>query len=130
MISAASQSVADVFDRKQLNADGSDSSRYYINEEFIAMLDLLVYTCIYAKVEDLRAHHEWYVARIALYKHFDGKDGRRSWRAELGGCLSDWLRRFPNSVKGSQGRANGVTTTPSLADEVAQVARSLPASML
>lgn len=94
------------------------------------MLDLLVYTSIFAKVDDARAQHEWYITQIALYKHFDGKDGRKCWRTELVRCLTDWLRRFPNSVKSNQGRTTSMTTTLSLVDEVAQVARLLPASML
>jgi hypothetical protein len=122
--------MEEVFNRKQLDADGLETTRYYINEEFIAMLDLLVYTSIYYNVEDFRAQHEWYITRIALYKHFDGKNGRRCWRTELVQCLTDWLRRFPNSAKASQGRTTGMTSTLSLGEEIAQVARSLPASML
>ena len=61
--------------------------------------DLLVYSSLDASISNLRKHHQWYVTRVAMYQHFDGQEGRRDWRKDLVGCLQDWLRRFPNSVR-------------------------------
>lgn len=94
------------------------------------MLDLLVYSSLSVTIDYMRAQHEWYVQRVAVYRHFNGQDGRRSWRTELQTCLCDWIRRFPNCVKSGRDTRNSLSFTTSGADEVDQVARSLPAGML
>ena len=131
LIPGQSSDIDTLLNRKQRNRDGTESLKYYINEEFIAMLDLLIYSSVSANVDCIRAQHDWYVMRVATYKRFDGQGGMRSWRTELIECLKNWLLRFPNSVKSSHGRAQAGRNFPrSLGDEVEQVARSLPASLL
>jgi hypothetical protein len=116
--------------RKQRHPSGLESSQYVINEEFMAVLDLLVYSSSSAHIDHLRAQHDWYVQRVAVYRHFNGQDGRRSWRAELLTCLNNWMRRFPDCVKSGRETRNRLAAAPSAADEVDQVARTLPAGML
>jgi hypothetical protein len=98
---------------------------FNINEEFMAML-----TSISAHVDQFRGQHDWYIQRVAIYRHFDGTDNKRSWRIDLIKCLSDWLARFPNSGKLSNRSSTGAAYAPSHEDEVAQVARTLPPGLL
>ena len=53
------------------------------------MLDLLVYSSLSASISNLRKHHTWYVTQIAMYRRFDGKDGRRDWRKDIVQCLTE-----------------------------------------
>ena len=59
-----------LFARKQRNADGSESGEFFSNEEFIAMLDLLVYSSLSALIANLQKHHAWYIMRIASIPTF------------------------------------------------------------
>jgi hypothetical protein len=86
------------FERKVLNKDGSESDVYLINEEFIASLDYLVACYPRAGIPDCREQAIYFKQRVTYYKHFDGRDGKKNWRAELIECLEAWQRRFPNVV--------------------------------
>ena len=87
------------FARKVLNRDGSESDIYLINEEFIASLDYLVACCPWAGIADCREQAQYFKQRVAYYKHFDGRDGKRNWRADLFECLQAWKLRFPSVVQ-------------------------------
>ena len=49
-----------------------------INEEFIASLDYLVATFLWPSIVDARSQALYYHQRVAFYKHFDGREGRRN----------------------------------------------------
>ena len=101
MICAAGPGVTlrQQFDRKVLNADGTESARFMINEEFIASLDYLVATCLWPSIVEARSQSVYYQQRVLYYKHFDGKEGKRNWRTDLLNCLTDWKVRFPQVVR-------------------------------
>ena len=91
------------------------------------MIDWLVASCLSAGVADARSLDDYYKQRVSLYKHHNGGEGRRDWRAELVAELEKWIRSFPAAAR----RANSSLAEASpgdLIDEVAQVA--LPACML
>ena len=69
-----------------------------INEEFIATLDYLVATCLWPSIVDARSQAQYYRQRVSFYRHYDGREGRRNWRNDLGECLSQWLVQFPEVV--------------------------------
>ena len=83
------------FERKVPNQDGSDSDVYLINEEFVASLDSLVACFPWAGIPDCREQAIYFKQRVAYYKHFDGRDGKKNWRTELFECLQAWQMRFP-----------------------------------
>ena len=68
------------FNRSSLCLDSSDSAEFFSNEEFIAMLDLLVYSSLSAY---LQKHHAWYIARIVISQHFNGNDGKARFEGRL-----------------------------------------------
>ena len=72
-------SCAEQFQRKKPKHDGSPSNVFIINEEFVATIDWLVASYLWACVTDARGLHEYYMQRVALYKYFNGADGRRNW---------------------------------------------------
>ena len=87
------------FERKVPNKDGSDSDVYLINEEFIASLDYLVACYPWAGIPDCREQAIYFKQRVAYYKHFDGRDGKKNWRTDLLECLQAWQMRFPSVVQ-------------------------------
>ena len=92
-------SLAQQFQRKVLNTDGSESGEFVINEEFIASLDYLVACSPWAGIQECREQANYFRQRVAFYKHFDGRDGKRDWRADLLDCLHAWRMRFPDVVQ-------------------------------
>ena len=94
------------------------------------MLDLLVYSSLSASISNLRKHHTWYVTRIAMYRRFDGKDGRRDWRKDIVQCLTEWIRRFPGCMKRLAGSDSYMAGPTVAEDEVQQMALALPVDML
>ena len=91
-------SIAMQFSRKQVNQDGSLSDKYVINEEFIAMIDFLFASSLWTSVGDVRKMQSFYTERVALYKNFNGAEGRREWRAEIVSVLENFIQRFPDVV--------------------------------
>ncbi len=83
------------FECKVLNKDGSESDVYLIKEEFIASLDYLVACYPWAGIPDCREQAIFFKHRVAYYKHFDGRDGKKNWRTNLFECLQAWQMRFP-----------------------------------
>ena len=113
--------------RKKPNPDGSPSEDFLINEEFVAMMDWLVATCLSAGVADARNLDEYYRRQVKLYKHFNGNEGKRNWRDDLCAELERWLERFPAAAKRSRTSLPDATAgDPST--EVDQVA--LPSCLL
>ena len=76
----------------------------------------------------MRDQHNWYVRQIAIYKHFDGLDGKQGWRKEIVECLTGWAKHFPSVRKNE--RKSALNLSPAVNDEVAQVIRTLPAGYL
>ena len=91
-------SLEQQFQRKVLNTDGSESGEFVINEEFIASLDYLVACSPWAGIQDCREQANYFRQRVAFYKHFDGRNGKRDWRADLLEVLHAWQMRFPDVV--------------------------------
>ena len=87
------------FERKVLNTDGSESGEFVINEEFIASLDYLVACSPWAGIQDCREQANYFRQRVAFYKHFDGRNGKRDWRADLLEVLHAWQMRFQDVVQ-------------------------------
>ena len=92
-------SLEQQFQRKVLNTDGSESGEFVINEEFIASLDYLVACSPWAGIQDCREQANYFRQRVAFYKHFDGRNGKRDWRADLLEVLHAWQMRFPDVVQ-------------------------------
>jgi hypothetical protein len=91
-------SIAMQFSRKKVNPDGSMSDKYLINEEFIAMIDYLFASSLWTSVGDVRKMQSFYAERVALYKNFNGAEGRREWRKEIVSVLENFIHRFPDVV--------------------------------
>jgi len=87
------------FESKVLNTDGSESGEFVINEAVIASLDYLVACSPWAGIQDCREQANYFQHRAGFYKHFDGRDGKRDWRADLLECLHAWQMRFPDVVQ-------------------------------
>ena len=113
-----SASIGALFDCKQGDEDGSESAEYVINDDFFVIVD----SSLDASISNVK--------RVAMYRHFDGQEGRRDWRKDLVGCLQDWLRRFPNCVRKLTGSDSYMTGPVVVEDEIQQVARTLPVDML
>ena len=85
-------SVVQQLHRKKPNPDGSPSEHFLINEEFVAMFDWLVASCLSAGIADSRNLDEYYRRQVQVYKHFNCNEGRRNWRDDLRAELERWLR--------------------------------------
>jgi hypothetical protein len=92
-------SLEQQFQRKVLNTDGSESGEFVINEEIIASLDYIVACSQWAGIQDCREQANYFRHRAGFYKHYDGRDGKRDWRADLLECLHAWQMRFPDVVQ-------------------------------
>ena len=66
---------------------------------FIASLDYLVACSPWAGIQDCREQANYFRQRVAFYKHFDGRNGKRDWRADLLEVLHAWQMRFPDVVQ-------------------------------
>ena len=86
------------FARKQVNMDGSPSEKYVINEELMAMIDFLFASSLWTSVGDIRKMQNFYTGRVALYKNFDGTEGKRNWRVDAVTILQQFITRFPDCV--------------------------------
>ena len=100
----------DAFSRKQINADGSLSTEFIINAEFVAMLDYYVATSLSAKGPDAERFRPYYRKQVGIYKSFDGKtEGRGDWRPQLLAILKGWQTLFPAVVRKKKSRLSGGT---------------------
>ncbi len=109
--------IAQQFQRKRNNPDGTPSQNFLINEELVAMMDWLVASCLSAEVAEARGLNNFYKERVNLYKHLNGSEGRRDWRKELVAVLESWLERFPAVLR----RANSSLCEVSPGDLYAEV---------
>jgi len=89
------RSLDDVFNRRVLNADGTPSGEYMLNERVVARWDFYVYTSIYASQVMITAKRNFFDVRVAMYEQLDGKDGKPDWRALLKDKLKSYIERFP-----------------------------------
>ena len=71
-----------------------------VNEEFIATLDYLVASSLWASITDARDQAQDYLHRVNYYKHLDRQEGnlKSNWRDNLYECLLKWQSRFPKVV--------------------------------
>ena len=129
LFTARGVTIKEQFQRKKPNRDGSPSDVFIINEEFMAMIDWFVASYLWASVTDARGLHEYYMQRVALYKHFNGADGRRNWREELVAVLESWMERFPATTR-SVNSSFADMSPGDIITEVEQVSAALPACML
>ena len=97
-------SLEDVFNRRQLNEDGSSSNKFLINEELVAMLDSYVAVSLSAKIAHAEQFKPHYRKQVEIYKAFNGTSGRESWRPQLLAVLQNWLAKFPHAVSKMKSR--------------------------
>ena len=99
----------DLFSRKQINADGSHSNEFLINEEFVAMLDYYVVVSLSAKASEAERFRPYYRQRVDIYKMFDGKalaQNRPAWRPQLLALLKAWQETFPAVARKKKNRTS------------------------
>ena len=86
-----------VFDLKAMNAEGE--GEYLLGPEFVALMDFIVSTCLWAQLPLLAPHRPFYDRRVQLYTALDGKDGRLDMRKELKAVLEAFFDRHPQHAK-------------------------------
>ena len=119
-------SVVQQLHRKKPNPDGSPSEHFLINEEFVAMFDWLVASCLSAGIADSRNLDEYYRRQVQIYKHFNGNEGMRNWRDDLCAELERWLERFPAAAR----RANSSLCDVTPGDVLTEVEQVAPPSCM
>lgn len=86
-----------VFDLKVLDTEGHEV--YLIGPEFVALMDFVVSTCLWAQLPQLAAHRPFYNRRVALYAALDGKNGHLDMRGELKAVLEEFFDCHPQHAK-------------------------------
>ena len=86
-----------VFDLKVMTAEGQGA--YLIGPEFVALMDFIVCTCLWAQIPQLAPYRPFYERRVKLYAALDGKDGRLDMRAVLKAQLEAFFDRYPHHAK-------------------------------
>jgi hypothetical protein len=87
----------EVFNLEAMNEKGE--GEFLVGPKFVALMDFIVSTCLWAQLPLLAPHRPFYDRRVQLYTALDGKDGRKDMRKELKAVLEAFFDRHPQLAK-------------------------------